>query len=693
MANSIHSKQTIAQGIHGIAAFSYANQAARLAAGPFLSSDLYKVAVQLNDNSLWVLTSISPITWQANGSQSLAQVLDQGNTTDGYNIIFTDDSAISIAADSDNFNISYAASTSGNGRDVVVTAQSSNAGNGNGGNIILTPGAKNGSGTVGKVNIVGNVEATSAKITGVLDMNTHKITNLATPTVTSDATTKAYVDALVVGTHQSLKQTLSYGNSTDGYNIVLANGDLITSAVGANLVLISPSGQNINLLADSTLSLKGATVRLQGLTDGYVHVDSTLDVTTHRIVNVTNPISAQDAATKNYVDNKIPTLAQVLSTGSTTGGNNITISSGDAITASGNDVNITTANTSGVAGKAINLFGSSVSGSGAFAAGDITLNAGNATNTSGNGGNVWLAPGTSTGGAAGFVIATQQLSMSSKKIINLATPTLATDAVTKAYVDGYVGPAETLAQTLAVGNVTGGNNIVVSSTDKITSVTTLTLESKTGTGAVAGSQVFLNAGGAVTSANAGDVNITGGSAVNGRGGHVFIASGSTFGSGAGGNVYLTANTGGGGNGHIDVTGNLTMNSYYIQNVLDPVSPQDAATKNYVDGYGAITATSHKTLRQSIHFLSDGPGDGFATTPYKETLPSSNPFPTSVIWWETSSKLKKIFSKDFTYTGSNPTTIVYKTYLSDGVTVAPSQTVTDTITYSGPFELSRTRAFS
>lgn len=103
----------------------------------------------------------------------------------------------------------------------------------------------------------------------------------------------------------------------------------------------------------------------------------------------------------------------------------------------------------------------------------------------------------------------------------------------------------------------------------------------------------------------------------------------------------------------------------------------------------ISEAAHKALRQLIHFINDGPADGFATGAYKETLPVANPFPTSLIWWESSSKLQKIVEKTLTYTGAFPTTIEWKMYDTDGTTLLA--TVTDTISYSGPFEIDRTRA--
>lgn len=109
--------------------------------------------------------------------------------------------------------------------------------------------------------------------------------------------------------------------------------------------------------------------------------------------------------------------------------------------------------------------------------------------------------------------------------------------------------------------------------------------------------------------------------------------------------------------------------------------------------GGITEGTHQTLRQLIH-LADGVGgpmEGFASGAYRETLPVADPFPTSITWWESNAKLKKIVEKLITWTGAFPTTIQWKAYDTDGTTVLA--TVTDAITYSGPFETSRTRTIA
>lgn len=100
----------------------------------------------------------------------------------------------------------------------------------------------------------------------------------------------------------------------------------------------------------------------------------------------------------------------------------------------------------------------------------------------------------------------------------------------------------------------------------------------------------------------------------------------------------------------------------------------------------MTEGEHRVVRQLIHFINDGPAEGFATGAYKEQ--HVDPFPEWAIWYESSAKTKKIVEVNITYTGAFPTAEEWKIYDTDGSTVLA--TVTDAITYSGAFESSRTR---
>lgn len=127
----------------------------------------------------------------------------------------------------------------------------------------------------------------------------------------------------------------------------------------------------------------------------------------------------------------------------------------------------------------------------------------------------------------------------------------------------------------------------------------------------------------------------------------------------------------------------TVTGATVQEVIESIDLQ-------ITG-GGISAETHKSLRQLIHLANGGPFEGFATGAYKETLPSGSPFPTTIVWWESSAKLKKIVEKQISYSlgKAKPTPITYIVYSTDGVT--PIVTVTDNVVYNGPFEISRTRS--
>lgn len=83
MVGARHKTQTIAEGIHTPISFEYANEAARLAAGPFESYDKNKFALQLDTNTIYVLTGTAPIVWGSVSGSSISGDLDM----DGYDIV------------------------------------------------------------------------------------------------------------------------------------------------------------------------------------------------------------------------------------------------------------------------------------------------------------------------------------------------------------------------------------------------------------------------------------------------------------------------------------------------------------------------------------------------------------------------------------------------------------------------------
>jgi len=107
------------------------------------------------------------------------------------------------------------------------------------------------------------------------------------------------------------------------------------------------------------------------------------------------------------------------------------------------------------------------------------------------------------------------------------------------------------------------------------------------------------------------------------------------------------------------------------------------------GGGGITEAQHKVLRQLIHFIDDGPAEGFASGAYKETV--GTPWPSSETWYTASDKLHKIVELTITRDAAQkPTTEVWKVWDAGDVLLA---TITDVISYTGIFETSRTRTIA
>jgi hypothetical protein len=133
---------------------------------------------------------------------------------------------------------------------------------------------------------------------------------------------------------------------------------------------------------------------------------------------------------------------------------------------------------------------------------------------------------------------------------------------------------------------------------------------------------------------------------------------------------------------------------FTTGVLVGYNQLDGYVQNLINqgGGGGITPTEHETLRQLIHFIDEGPGDGFASGAIKVVLPTGNPFPVYSVWYLDNTMTLKLVEKFITYNASHfPVTIHWNMYDYDGITIV--HTVIDTITYSGPFESTRVRSIS
>lgn len=81
MGNVRHSQQEVSDGIHGFIAYEYATEAARLAATGFTANDLWKVAVEVDSKSMYVLVGHSPIAWEAVGNDAITPHLNKVEKT------------------------------------------------------------------------------------------------------------------------------------------------------------------------------------------------------------------------------------------------------------------------------------------------------------------------------------------------------------------------------------------------------------------------------------------------------------------------------------------------------------------------------------------------------------------------------------------------------------------------------------
>lgn len=108
-----------------------------------------------------------------------------------------------------------------------------------------------------------------------------------------------------------------------------------------------------------------------------------------------------------------------------------------------------------------------------------------------------------------------------------------------------------------------------------------------------------------------------------------------------------------------------------------------------NGSGAgVSESDHQVIRQLIHFIDDGPADGFTSGAYKVIV--GQPFPSSITWYVDSTQTQKIVEKLIIRDNStqNPIIVTWNLYNTDGTTIVHS--VVDNVVYDSSFESTRTR---
>lgn len=117
----------------------------------------------------------------------------------------------------------------------------------------------------------------------------------------------------------------------------------------------------------------------------------------------------------------------------------------------------------------------------------------------------------------------------------------------------------------------------------------------------------------------------------------------------------------------------------------------AAIAEVAQAGGGITPAQHKALRDLIHFIDDGPADGFASGAFKEQLPIGNPFPLEATWYTDNTKTSRIVHFECVRDAQQkPVTEIWQMFDAGGSLLV---TLSDAIVYSGIVEHTRTRTWA
>ena len=335
-------------------------------------------------------------------------------------------------------------------------------------------------------------------------------------------------------------------------------------------------------------------------------IDGELSMATHKIINVVDPTDAQDAATKAYVDASDSDTTYTLAAGAKTSSSvplNLSPSTGSDTTVNltegtGITLTQTSATEITIEGTAQGVTGSGTVnqlpkfGTTTSLVDSIVKEIPSGTSTNYTADNAFFQPIGTACGSSGFNIPPIGASTTNRKIrwVRPGTDSFPT----------WPTPNPLGKETGTVGTVTFQNNNIVRCTNNALCL----VARPSNTYNIVGYEVDWNNTGdsyaVILEFSAADWATN--SAIANEG--VYNDT-STYGAGTITSLVLASTATG---AEIEIAGELDMTSNKVLNVLDPVNPQDAATKAYVDTTAAAGVTSVGTADADLITIA-GTGSG------------------------------------------------------------------------------------
>ncbi len=553
-------------------------------------------APSLNQVLTWNGSAWAP-TAAAGGSQTLAQTLALGNTTDSNNIVITAASTITSDINGQVLNIIASDGSTADGGRINIFAGNSNASGFTGGIMVLKSGTSTVSGNGGEFDITAG-DGANAGIGGSLTLSSGNggatggggsisINSGLGGLGSTGGTIFINAGGANFGSDgQGAVAEFDGGADQNGGSIVLTAGN--SSSIGTITGSISLFGGGCNAGPGGNINLSPGlgTPNGQVFLNGDTTVNGKLTVT--GLIDPTGLVLDQQAtvpftpavSTKGtlWVRNDSPNvlvftngagtdtvlgatssqnLSQTLSFGNFTGGFNIVVTSGDSIKGSVG---------AGAVGATVPIIGGQ--GDTGFAGGPVTITGGPGSSTVGAGGGVTITGGTPTSGNGGAI---------------------------------------SISGSNGVGGTNAGGNVSITAGNSVSSGTAGVISITGGTGgstSTGGSVTITGGAGGSTSGAGGNITIQGGLPTSGNGGSVTLAGRNAIGgNNFGGGVTIT-----GGN----ATGSGVANSISITGGSGGTTGT-AANVNITSGAGGSTSGDSGSVNLIAGTPTDGNGGAITLT--------------------------------------------------------------------------------